>query len=188
MPLAEKTVLPAGASTTTAAGPNFTAPQPHPDQVPTLRPDANELMANAPPGRCIRRGCSGQLGVRRGIIRIPTGAGLYANEDSERCRRQSYVACQLCGTVVPVSHPLQQKLDADWRAVEEKEKAERERQQKAAAAAGPAKPVQPINPVVGLPEQTNANTDDIARLRRDHQALQQRVAALERKASDGTPF
>jgi hypothetical protein len=187
MPLAEKPPpLAPGAATLTTIGPAIAAP--HPDQVPVLRPDADELMTNAPPNRCIRRGCSGALGVRKGVVMVPAGPGVNKLEDSERCRRQSFISCVLCNTVVPVNHPAQQKLDSDWRAVEEKEKAERERQQRAAQAAGPVK-VAPVNPVVGLPEQTNANTDDIARLRRDHQALQQRVAALESKlAGDRSPF
>jgi hypothetical protein len=119
---------------------------------------------------------------------VPAGPGVNKLEDSERCRRQSFVSCVLCNTVVPINHPAQQKLDSDWRAVEEKEKAQRERQQKAAAAAGPAKPATPINPIVTVDVLAQSAFDEVSRLRVDHQRLQQRVADLEKKLSDRTPF
>jgi hypothetical protein len=186
MPLAEKTVLPPGASVPGMSGPTIGGFRL--ESVPTLPPLADEWMKQAPPNRCIVPGCSGKLAVFRGVVALPAAAG-SANrlEDSDRCKRQSYVACERCRTPVPVTHPRQVALDQEWQALEAKEKAEAERLAKLRALSPPA-PVQAINPAVTLDALAQSAFDEAARLRRDHQALQQRVAALERKASDGTPF
>jgi hypothetical protein len=150
------------------------------DTVPTLPPDADALMANAPADRCIRKGCSGKLGVHRGVVSIHAANGVLKLEDSDRCRRQSYVACEDCNMVVPVNHPMQVKLDADWRAVEAKDKSERERVAKAVVSSAPAKAT-PINPVMSMADAIEAAHDLIARMIGENERLVRRVAALEKK-------
>src|SRR5215831_11189001 len=71
-------------------------------QIPAFSPvQARQQMAHAPVDRCLRPGCAGKLGVTRGVIRVESSPGVYDKlEDSERCRRQSYVACTVCRTPV----------------------------------------------------------------------------------------
>ena len=57
------------------------------EQVPTLASNAKEMMDRAPPGRCIKPGCSGQLSVFRGVVMVEGGNGTKLLEASERCRR-----------------------------------------------------------------------------------------------------
>jgi hypothetical protein len=186
----KRQALPPGAMVPTAAGPNI-GPTPREETNAVLRPDAEQLMQNAPAGRCLRPGCSGTLGVRRGQIKTLAAGGVLQLENSERCRRQSFVCCQRCGTVVPVSHPLQQKLDSDWRDRERLDQLERERAEKArqAAAAAPAAKAAATNPVLALPDLAEALAHEQTRLRADHEALGRRVAELERRlAATEHPF
>jgi hypothetical protein len=74
---------------------------------------------------------------------------------------------------------MQVKLDADWRALEGKEKAERERAEKAAAASPPPRAT-PINQALSLPDSVDAAHDLIARQGAEIQRLTHRVASLER--------
>jgi hypothetical protein len=136
-----KTLLPAGAATPLVGGPVIASPRP--ECVPTFPPIALEWAKHAPPNKCIRPGCGGSLAVFQGIIYVDAGGvgGARRVEDSDRCRRKSYFGCSRCRLPVPLDHPMQVKLDADWRALEAKEKAEAERLAKAAAAASPPKPI-----------------------------------------------
>jgi hypothetical protein len=173
--LGTKTPAPAGANTPLASGPVIATP--HPDQVPILRPDAGALAAEAPPDRCIRRGCGGKLGVRGGIVKVDGGNGVAILEDSYRCRRQSYIACQRCGTTVPVNHPMQVKLDADWQAQDAKDKAEAER----LAKRPPAPAAQPINSALSMPDAIQALCDRLERRDAEQQQLVYRLAAMEKR-------
>jgi len=156
------------------------------EMVPTLAANAEELAKRAPPNRCIRPGCSGQLSIFSGILMIDAGNGIKKPEDSDRCRRKSYVACATCHFPVPVNHPMQQRLDADWRAREEQEKAEADRaaKQRVAQASSPPKPAALINSAMSLPDAVERLYDLHSRLAKDFQAALHRLAAVEKKLAE----
>jgi hypothetical protein len=171
-----KTPLPAGAHTQLTSGPLIASP--HPETIPTLPPNAAALMAAAPPDRCLRPGCSGKLAPRKGILKVPGMGGVLVVEDSARCKRQVYVACQKCGTPVPVDHPRQKEVDSQCEAAELKERQEAERASRQAAASPPK--AAPINQALSLPDAVNSAHDLIMRLRADLERLTHRLAALEK--------
>src|SRR5262249_52612787 len=116
MSLATKEFLPPGAATLAGTGPTIAGFRL--ESVPTLPANAEALAAQAPGNRCIMPGCSGRLGVYKGVIKVADAGGLAKLEDSYRCKKQSYVACELCRTPVPATHPRQLELDQQWQALE----------------------------------------------------------------------
>jgi hypothetical protein len=121
--------------------------------------------------------CGSQLAVYRGVPLVldpkRPGAGPVPETGTARAARQSYWGCGSgkCGLPVPVNHPRQVKLDADWEVVEKKEAEEAAR----AAKAPPLPNAIPrqLNPVQFLEEE-------IDKLRAGHEA---RIAALEREVA-----
>jgi hypothetical protein len=155
------------------------------EATPTLDANSEALMQRAPPGRCIKPHCSGRLDVFRGLVLTEGGNGTKVPEVSERNRRQSYVACEVCRTPVPVNHPRQQELDRAWQEREQADKLEADRAQKqrAAQASSPAKPP-PVNEAMTLPDAVQRAHDRIDRLEATVQKLTYRVADLEKKLAE----
>jgi hypothetical protein len=162
------------------------------EMVPTLAANAEELMNRAPPNRCIKPGCGGQLSVFTGILMTDAGNGVKRPEDSDRCRRKSFVACATCRFPVPVNHPRQLALDRDWEAREalDRQEAERAKHQAALAASNPPK-APPVNQMMNVVEAVEAALDLLAKQGAEIQRLTHRVAALEkalREREQPVPF
>jgi hypothetical protein len=157
------------------------------EAVPTLPANAAEMMQHAPPNKCIRKGCGGQLCVVKGVVKVDAGNGVIMLEDSDRVKKwQSYVCCSRCGCPVPVNHPMQAKLDAGWQEQEARARQEGERASRQAAASPPK--AAPINQALSLPDAVNSAHDLIMRLRADVERLTQRVAALEKARTTPADF
>jgi hypothetical protein len=186
----DQPALPGAPSPSGFSGPVIPGTGQRLEQAATLAGNAEALMAQAPPDRCLRPGCSGKLGVFRGTVLVDGGGGVKTPEVSERGKRQSFIACMNCRFPVPVNHPRQIALDKEWEQREALDRQEADRAAKQAAAAK-ANPPQspPINAMMNVVEAVEAAHDRLNRHDAEIARLVHRVAVLEKALKEhGQPI
>jgi hypothetical protein len=100
-------------------------------------------------------GCGGQLAhitgtltsssqpgalVQRNSLGMPSEKDLEKDENgnvTDRARRGVYLGCGRCGRPVDLDHPIQRKLDKQWKELDAKEKKELDRAKNASPAPTP---------------------------------------------------